>query len=130
MNDLERNLPTRLASKDAPGQTVLWSPDGKHVLFQTRKEDTFGLYQIAANGVGTEELLLKGGNEPTDWSFHGDFILFSPSTNKTRGDVWVLPLSGDRQPYALLNATFELLHPQLSPRWELAGVRLGRIGQL
>jgi hypothetical protein len=27
----------------------------------------------------------------------------------------VLPLSGDRQAYALLNATFELLHPQLSP---------------
>ena len=74
-----------------------------------------GLFRIAANGVGTEELLLKGANEPTDWSSRWQLILYSPPTNKTRGDVWALPLTGDRQPYPLLNSEFDVLHAQLSP---------------
>ena len=117
--DLERNLPTRLTSISATAQAPIWSPDGKQVLFANRKEDGSGLYQLAANGVGTEELLLKGAHEPTDWTRHGQFILYSPLTNKTRGDVWVLSLTGNREPYALLSVAFEARHAQFSPdgRW-------------
>jgi len=43
------------------------------------------LYQKSANGVGTEELLLKGD---------GRFIFHNLSTEKGRRDIWALPLRG------------------------------------
>jgi hypothetical protein len=53
--------------------------------------------------------LLKSdkGQEPTDWSTDGRFILFNQYEQKTGGDIWVLPLFGDGKPYALLNSEFE-----------------------
>ena len=77
------------------------------------------MVQKAASGVGEEEILLDGINFPNDWSPDGRFILFIRRGEKTRGDVWVLPLFGDRQEYHLLNSAFDERNVQFSPngRW-------------
>jgi eukaryotic-like serine/threonine-protein kinase len=113
--DLLRNLPTRLTTKDGRSRATVWSPDGSHIVYQSRKPEGPGLFRIAANGVGTEELLLKGVSELTDWSSRRQLILYSPSTNKARGDVWALPLTGNREPYPLINSEFEVRQAQFSP---------------
>jgi len=114
--DLQRDLPNRLTTREGPRTgAAFWSPDGSHLVFQTRRGDAYGLYQITTNGVGTEELLLNGANEPTDWSSDGRFILYSAIPEKTRGNVWALPLTGDRRPYQLLKSEFDIRHAQFSP---------------
>ncbi len=118
--DLANNLSTRLLSDPAYDQSPIWSPEGSRVSFVRGSGGVSGLYQKAANGVGTEELLLKGSNQvPNDWSPGGRFIVYSRIVGKTRSDVWVLPLFGDRQPYPLLDSEFDEYRAQFSPdgRW-------------
>jgi Tol biopolymer transport system component len=116
--DLARDIPVRLTSVFA--QIPIWSPDGSRVAYSTRSEkDGPGIVQKAASGVGEEEILLKGVNFANDWSPDGRFILFVRRGEKTRADVWALPLTGDRQEYQLLNSAFDERNVQFSPdgRW-------------
>ena len=64
-------------------------------------------------------MLLKGVNFANDWSPDGRFILFIRRGEKTRADVWVLPLFGERKEYQLLNSAFDERNVQISPngRW-------------
>ncbi len=112
--DLVRNSPLRLTSDPGIDQIPIWSPDGNRVVFESVR-GVRGLYRKSASGEGTEELLLKSGVLSTDWSADGRFILYSRTAEKTRQDVWVMPLFGDRQPYLLLNSEFDEYHAQLSP---------------
>ena len=71
------------------------------------------------NGTGADELLLAGpGNftmTPSGWSADGRFIAYT-----TRGsNVWVLPLFGDRKPFALAETPFTEGSAVFSPdgRW-------------
>jgi Tol biopolymer transport system component len=59
---------------------------------------------MAANGVGEQENLVDGVSAPTDWSLDGRFLLFWRRGEKTRTDIWALPLFGERKPYPLLNS--------------------------
>ena len=116
--DLTRGNGIRLSS--VYSQLPIWPPDGSHVAYNSRIEGGGpGIVQKAANGVGEAEMLLKGVNFPTDWSSDGRFILFLRRGEKTRSDVWVLPLFGDRQEYQLLNSAFDERNALLSPdrRW-------------
>ena len=117
--DVARNLPSRLTSDPSGEFDPIWSPDGSSVVFTGVRGGVFGIYQKAANGLGAEELLLKGRIYATNWSADGRFIITRLAAEKTRQDVWALPLFGDRQPYPLLNSEFEEIHPQLSSdgRW-------------
>jgi len=117
--DLERNLPTRLTSNPSAEDYPIWSPDGSQIVFLTFLGDTPGLYQKAASGLGAEKLLLNGVGAPTDWSLDGRFIFYTALRDKSRGNIWVLPLADPAKPYPLLNTAFEALQAQLSPdgRW-------------
>jgi Tol biopolymer transport system component len=116
--DLARDLPTRLTFDPARDVNPIWSPDGSRVAYFSIQRG--GIYQRAANGAGTEELLLKCSSIATsDWSPDGRFIFYSLLDERTGRDVWVAPLTGSRQPYSLLNSEFDEYRAQLSPdgRW-------------
>ncbi len=113
--DLARKSEIRLTSDPGIDGLPIWSPDGSRVVFESVR-GVRGLYRKAASGEGTEELLLKVGDcAPTDWSQDGRFIIYNLSAEKTRRDVWALPLFGDRQPHPLLNSEFDEYQAQLSP---------------
>jgi len=54
---------------------------------------------------------------PTDWSRNGQFILGVQGevVNRLRGEIWVLPVSGDRKPRVFVRAPSAAYDGQFSP---------------
>ena len=103
------------AIKMGPGQLPAWYPDSSRVVFNASVQGKVGIYERAANGVGEPVLLLEGVVFPKAISPDGRFLLYMYRGVKTRTDIWVLPLFGDRQPFPILTAVADELEPELSP---------------
>jgi eukaryotic-like serine/threonine-protein kinase len=119
--DLARGTKTRFTFDPAGERDPIWSPDGNRIVFTSNRTGHFDLYQKAASGAGSEELLLASNLDktPTSFSPDGRFLLYSALDPKTRADLWVLPLKGDRKPLPFLQTQFTESFGQYSPdgRW-------------
>jgi Tol biopolymer transport system component len=75
------------------------------------------LYEKNYNGTGSEELLLSSKEEKTPLSFSpdGKYLLFQSSSIKTKSDLWLLPLFGDRKPFVFLQTDDSETGGQISP---------------
>jgi dipeptidyl aminopeptidase/acylaminoacyl peptidase len=116
-----RGLRTRFAFDPALARYQAWSPDGSRIVFILYRKGHFDLYQKAASGAGSEELLLESNldKNPTSFSPDGRFLLYNVLDPKTRQDVWVLPLEGGQKPFPFLQTEFSEYNGQFSPdgRW-------------
>jgi Tol biopolymer transport system component len=129
--DAVRGTPTRLTFDDAEDGAPVWSPDGAQLAFNSGrkaglKRTTNALYRRAANGTGTDELLLAGEtNEilaPQDWTPDGRTLLFARTTLTTsheRVDLWALDLAGERAARPVIESQVRKGPFRLSPngRW-------------
>ncbi len=119
--DQARGTSTRFTINPAREASPVWSPDGVWVAFASDRDGPFNIYRKPASGAGDEEALLKSNisQHPTDWSRDGRFLLYTATDPKTRNDLWVLPLDGDRKPRPYLQGPFNETQGQFSPdgRW-------------
>ncbi|MGH9955584.1 MAG: protein kinase domain-containing protein [Pyrinomonadaceae bacterium] len=115
--DLQRGVPSRFTTDPASDSNPTWSPDGGEIVFNSNREGINNLYRKIASGGGTEELLFKSDEEkwPDDWSLDGRFIVYQSFNQKTKWDLWVLPMTGDRQPTKFLQTEFNEQQAQFSP---------------
>jgi Tol biopolymer transport system component len=115
--DADRDAATRLTFDPQGDSAPTWSPDGTRILFASRRGGRSDLYVKASTGNTPEELLYAAapapGFSPLDWSRDGRFVLFGGNDN-----IWVLPLVGERKPFAVMEKT-PAGQGQLSPdrRW-------------
>jgi Tol biopolymer transport system component len=116
--DLSRGIPSRFTTNPASDGNPLWSPDGSRIVFTSGREAQ-GIYQKSASGSGNEEVLLKSSigeaKVPEDWSLDGRFLVYATPNTKTKRDLWVLPMSGDREPFPFLQTEFNESQAQFSP---------------
>ena len=121
MIDLARGAGSRLTFDPGNDTSPVWSPDGSRIAWSANRDGAFQIYQKPASGVGPEELLRKEdvSISPGSWSADGRFILYTRTDPKTRQDLWVLPLVGDRQPAPFLQTPFPETAGRFSPdgRW-------------
>jgi eukaryotic-like serine/threonine-protein kinase len=119
--DIARALPTKFTFDSFADQYPVWSPDGNHIVFCSDRRGYLDLYQKTTSGAGVEEVLLQSLDQkfPLDWSTDGKFILYAAYESKGMGDLWILPLAGDRKPFSFLQTEFEEYLGQFSPdmRW-------------
>jgi Tol biopolymer transport system component len=98
----------------------VWSPDGRRIVFSSYRRGTLDLYQKEVDGNG-EELLLASPRDKhaQGWSPDGRFLIFSTFDRRTKGDFWLLPMSGDRTPQPLLQSESNEEQAAVSPdgRW-------------
>jgi eukaryotic-like serine/threonine-protein kinase len=102
----------------------VWSPDGNRILYSTLRGSKagIGIFQKASNGTGGDDLLLPSDRPDrevwaTDWSHDGRFVLFSRGDlfNNTEAEIWVLPLTGDKQPKLFVRAAAAAYDAHFSP---------------
>ena len=119
--DIERNIPTRFTFNPAVEDDPVWSPDGTRIVFTSQREGKRDVYQKLSSGAGGEELLLTSdiAKETQDWSSDGRYILYENNDPKTKTDLWVLPLFGNKQPFPFLATEFDEFQGRFSPdgRW-------------
>jgi Tol biopolymer transport system component len=122
--DIGRNVRMRLTTA-AMADMPVWSPDGTQLVFQeTQGTEESAIYQVPANAAVPEQVLLppEAGFvlAPLDWSPDGRFLIFrKDKLGSIAGDLWVLPLFGDRKAYPYLVSPFTKGRAVLSPngRW-------------
>jgi Tol biopolymer transport system component len=119
--DLLRGTKSRLTFDPADDLDSIWSPDGTRIAFTSNRTGQRNIYQKAADGSGSEELLLGGsdGQENVeDWSQDGKYLTYNYQPTD-RVHLYVLPLAGDRKPVPFVNTGFRTSEGQFSPngRW-------------
>lgn len=116
LHEFGRNTLTRFTF-DKTAYDPVWSADGTHVAYVSARPSGIGLYQKASNGAGGEEIVLQpsGDRDLDDWSRDGRFLLYSQVDAKSKSDLWVVPLAGDRKPTVYLNSEFNETQAQFSP---------------
>ena len=126
LSDFARGTRTRFSFGSGESICPVWSPDGSRIAF-SRMEKTL-LTRIVAkpsSGGGGEETLLQGSGDicPKSWSPDGRYLAYETlaAAARTKSDIWILPLFGDRKPFPFLATQFDEQFSQFSPdgRWVL-----------
>jgi serine/threonine protein kinase/Tol biopolymer transport system component len=118
IQDIARNVRSRLTFDPANDIYPVWSPDGGRVVFASdRDSGVFNIYQKPANGVGDDQRVVKSSDDMTPYSMSPDgrFLIYRLNIN----DTGIMSLSGDPKPSPLLKASFNQNAAQVSPdgRW-------------
>jgi Tol biopolymer transport system component len=109
--------PTRVTFGGSDDWIPFWSPDGQKVAFMSYRNGVGDLFVKAFNSAAPEQPLLVSEEQktPGDWSADGKYVAYWVERADTRGDVWVLPLEGARQPIAIARTKFNERRPRWSP---------------
>ena len=117
-----RGLRTRFTFDQAIDRYPIWSPDGRSLAFASSRLGHLNLYRKSVDGaVGSEELLYSDerDKQPYSWSPDGRYVIFSSIDPKTKSDLWILPMTGERKPFAFAQTEFSEIQGVFSPdgRW-------------
>jgi Tol biopolymer transport system component len=120
--DPKRNREHRLTSHPALDASPVWSPQSTRLVFRSKRrgnriDGVNDLYEIGAEGLGTERLLLhtEAPKYPTDWTPDGSAILYHTESTDTGWDVWMLPLGEDPTPRPLIATKANERQARISP---------------
>jgi Tol biopolymer transport system component len=109
--EFARGIPTRVTFDGGVGVgSPLWSPGSQRIAYS--KGAPPNLFSRNTNGTGSEERLIESHDTliAHDWSPDGRFLLYSLISNdlslRTRPNLWLLPMAGDRKPVPFLTTPF------------------------
>jgi Tol biopolymer transport system component len=101
----------------------VWAPEGNRLVFSSNRRDgrvELFLKDVSRDGE-TEVPLATHGTNPVaqSWSPDGQYLVYLAFDPKTRGDLWLLPMSGERTPRPFLQTPHSEQQAQISPdgRW-------------
>ena len=106
--DVVRGVGSRLTFEPSIEEYPVWAPDGSSIIFGSNRDGVGDVYRKNLASGGADELLWKSGDwkRPQDWSWDGRYVLCEVQDPKTRIDIWLLPLTGERKPVPLLVTPF------------------------
>jgi dipeptidyl aminopeptidase/acylaminoacyl peptidase len=118
--DLRSGTLTQLTREGANHRPVV-SPDGRRMAFSSDRVSPRSLFLQATDGSRVAERLpeAKHPQNPTAWSRDGRLLAYTETHPETGDDIWILPLEGERRPYAFLNSSSSEGQAVFSPdgRW-------------
>ncbi|MGH9442440.1 MAG: protein kinase domain-containing protein [Thermoanaerobaculia bacterium] len=98
--DLSRGFTSRLTTDAASDSNAVWTPDGRSLIFTSSRKNFGDLYETPSAGGGQDRLLLDCPMGDFVWSISPDgrYVLYDVYTERSKVDLWLLPLSGDKTP--------------------------------
>jgi Tol biopolymer transport system component len=102
--DFQREVISRV-SHDGISHGPIWTPDGKRIAYRTWKARMMTLAWMPADRSGPEERLVNYTAWQSAASSDGEHLAFDQHDRGTGyASIWVLPVSGDRQPRLFANS--------------------------
>jgi Tol biopolymer transport system component len=115
-----RGAPTRETFGRFYESTPVWSPDGTAFVFAAARDTAPNLH-LKRIGVDDEERLMHSvlPSFPQSWSSDGGHIAYVIVDSRTRADIWLLAMSGDRKAVPYIQTPFAEGQARISPdlRW-------------
>jgi len=106
--DLDRAALTRLTLDPSNDLGVVWSADGRRIVFRSERSGNNFLYGKASTGAAAEQQLTNYNNSnPTDWSADGKTLVFHQSIATTNTDIGITALAMNEPPTFLVKTVFE-----------------------
>ena len=101
--DRKRGITSRFTTAPAADVSPLWSPDGTKIVYASSPDTVYDIYEKNVRGTTEPTLILKTNfsKNPRDWSSDGKYILY-----EIQGDLWALPMTGDRRPFQVTQTSF------------------------
>jgi serine/threonine-protein kinase len=116
--DFDRDVLSRMTN-DGSSHAPIWTPDARRIAFRTWKGGAMTMSWLPADRSGPEERLVNytAWQSATSFSPDGKFLAFDQydRTSPLGGDIWVLPLEGDRQPRPFVKTGFPEGAAKFSP---------------
>jgi serine/threonine protein kinase len=108
VQDVNRNLRTRLTFDPTNDNTPVWSPDNTSLVFSSNRKGPADLYRKPVDGAAAETVVLSEGinKTPTDWSKDGKYLLYREQNNRGDYDQMALPLAPGAKPFPLVKTPF------------------------
>jgi eukaryotic-like serine/threonine-protein kinase len=130
--DLSRGTKTRLTSGPGSKEGV-WQPDGQFVLFMSQVNDVSRIVRIKSDGTGEAETVLETtrvAGIPSSVCRDSRYLAYTRVPLGSQPAVWILPLTGDRKPFALVQSQFTNKYPAFSPDCKWVAYTSDETGQL
>ena len=114
MLETNRDGMTRLTSGPGDDSDVVWSPDGRRIVFSSDRNGHQELFEKDLDTSSEETLLLGGtdGKWAEDWSPDGRYI-----AHVSVSSIQVLPLFGDRKAFPIVRGSSNEPHVSPDGRW-------------
>jgi dipeptidyl aminopeptidase/acylaminoacyl peptidase len=106
--DLVRGTKTRFTFDPQGSASPVWQPDGQAIIYGSFQKGKPHIYRKALSGKNPEMLLETGGVTETPRSIchDGRYLAYLRREGdlRARGEIWILPLFGDRKPFPLVQS--------------------------
>jgi len=121
IKDISRENPSRLTFDVSDEAYPLWTPDGKSIVYVSRRDDGVGLFQKFADGTGEAKAigsLLENLVVPCSWSNDGKILVLLETPGNSIG---MLNMEGNKGIETLLKERRNVFWPRISPdgQWML-----------
>ena len=99
------SIATTLTPRERDVSQAIFSPDGSRILFNADSNGPFDLYELKVSEPGRDVPVLATPlwKYPESWSPDGRFVIYTEIDPASRGNLWVLPRSGDAKPFPFLS---------------------------
>jgi serine/threonine protein kinase/Tol biopolymer transport system component len=120
--DVATGTPTRFTFGAGTANAPLWTADDKAIVYQANRGGVPGIYMKRVAGTTPEEKILAppagtiAAYTPTAWSNDSRYLIYSRAQSTSGStDVWALPLTGERKPFAVVESPVTESNAVLSP---------------